>query len=322
MAPDHRPLDVILVFRMVTKRTARWPWTHPGGAAALEAKVILGHGDHLRLERSLLDPHAMEDDRQLVGQCDACLPEARPPADRCSPLLQGERQGCARLHRVGGLEQKFARQAVPTLRDPAIDIDVTRLIPAGREAKIGTNVLRASEATRILDRRDKADRRDRAYACRHHQLADLVLTSDARKLLCDLVTAFLDRAEQRQKGLEQCGQDRMVGKLSPNLPHEGPAFARSDQDPEGLGQSADFVDQRCAHSHELVAGDQEGAQPMGLDRPHGHGSIPSRTDQARQTQSVVPIGLVHLQLKGRSRMPGVKADDRQPTLMEGVPEPH
>ncbi|MHC2017722.1 hypothetical protein [Methylobacterium sp. CM6247] len=48
------------------------PWR--GGSFGSEA--ISGHGDHLRLEGTLIDPHAMEDDGQLARQCDAGLPEA------------------------------------------------------------------------------------------------------------------------------------------------------------------------------------------------------------------------------------------------------
>lgn len=39
MAPDRRPLDVVPVFQMVTKRVTRWPWPHPGGAAARKADI-------------------------------------------------------------------------------------------------------------------------------------------------------------------------------------------------------------------------------------------------------------------------------------------
>jgi len=82
-----------------------------------------------------------------------------------------------------------------------------------------------------------------------------------------------------------------------DMPHEGPAFAEPDQYPEGLCQPADFVDERCPHSDELISGDQERAQPMGLDRAFGNRSIPAGPDFARQAERIVSIRLVRLQLQ-------------------------
>jgi hypothetical protein len=64
---------------------------------------------------------------------------------------------------------------------------------------------------RVLDRRDEADRRDRTHAGRrHHQPADILLTSDASKLLCDLVTAFLDRSGPNTVILHRMWSDGVV----------------------------------------------------------------------------------------------------------------
>jgi len=80
--------------------------------------------------------------------------------------------------------------------------EIRSLMSTRGHPEIGADVPRASETMRVLDRRDEADRRDRTHAGRrHHQLADIVLTSDASKLLCDRA-AFLDRTQQRQQSLE------------------------------------------------------------------------------------------------------------------------
>ncbi|KAK0331966.1 hypothetical protein LTR94_026803, partial [Friedmanniomyces endolithicus] len=51
-------------------------------------KQISGHGSHLWVKASPVDPHPVEDHRQLAGQRNARLPEARSPAD--GGILSGD----------------------------------------------------------------------------------------------------------------------------------------------------------------------------------------------------------------------------------------
>lgn len=75
-------------------------------------KQISGHGSHLWVKASPVDPHPVQDHRQLAGQRNARFPEARPPADGGSPEYRDRqhiRQGATHtIRRKGGVRSSLS----------------------------------------------------------------------------------------------------------------------------------------------------------------------------------------------------------------------
>ncbi|PAV66948.1 hypothetical protein WR25_15815 [Diploscapter pachys] len=258
-------------------------------------KQISGHGSHLWVKASPVDPHPVEDHRQLAGQRNARLPEARSPADGGSPVLQRRRLRGPRQHDIGRFEQQLAGETISALGDAAVDVDLARLVATRSETEIGADILRASEPVRILDGGHEADGRQRSDAGhRHHQAAGAALPGNPGELL---------------------GNGKLLLPQCATLPG-------SDQNAESLRQAAYLVDERGAHADQLVSRDQERTQPVRIHRANSDRPVPARADQPCQPKRVVAVRLVHLQLQRCRSMPGMKTHHRQLSLGQCVPQPH
>jgi hypothetical protein len=161
-------------------------------------KRVSVDGSHPLVKASPVDPHRVQDHRQLAGQRNARLPEARSPAQSDAPVLQRQRLQGPRQHDIGRFEQQLAGEAISALRNAAVDFDFARLIVTWGKTELGANILRAPEPVRILDGGHEAD------GCRR---------TDTRHY---------------QQAPERGGYDRIVRQRSAHLTLERATLARSD----------------------------------------------------------------------------------------------
>ncbi len=101
-----------------------------------------------------IDPHAVEDDagafaamRTGVSLVPRRLATAIPHA------LRSKKRTGARQHHAGSFVERSAHHAITDLGDPPGHIELARLILPRRQAKVRTDIARASEARGIILRR-------------------------------------------------------------------------------------------------------------------------------------------------------------------------
>src|SRR3954451_12568583 len=93
----------------------------------------------------------------------------RPLAIFIAPGTQAGPFAAAHQQRVGGFVEGGAGEFVTTSADLAGDVGLAGLIAGRRQPEMGTHVPRAPEAVRLVDRRPKRQRGDRANARDGHQ---------------------------------------------------------------------------------------------------------------------------------------------------------
>jgi len=96
---------------------------------------------------------------------------------------------------------------------------------------------------------------------------------------------------------------------------------RARQHAERLQHAADVVRQPRRHADQLRPGAEQGTRAVGVERLHVHRPIPTRPHDLRQPLRIVLVGLVHLHLEGGAGMPGVKADNVEPSTSQLVHKP-
>ena len=161
------------------------------------------------VELGSVDPHAVQNDRELPRDGDLGLAEAVSLGELGSPSLQPRPFRHAGQQHAGCLEQIHAQHGVTALRDSAGPIDLPGGMASGRQSDIGPNTSRSLEARRIIDRRLEAECGDRADTRHGHEPADLhIMTRQLVNLTVEIVDLLLDglaRLEQRPDRSHQFG---------------------------------------------------------------------------------------------------------------------
>jgi hypothetical protein len=144
--------------------------------------VLRGSLVHRPVELGSVDPHAVQNDRELPRDGDLGLAEAVSLGELGSPSLQSRPLGHASQQNAGRFEQIHAQHGVTALRDSAGPIDLPGGMASGRQSDIGANTSRSLEARRIVDRRLEAQCGDRADTRYGHEPADLhIMTRQPRR---------------------------------------------------------------------------------------------------------------------------------------------
>src|SRR5512147_1898268 len=108
-------------------------------------------------------PHAVQDDGELTCHGDGGLLAADALHQPDTPGLE-RREACHPVEQhAGGLEQIGARQWITALGDPPRAVELTGLMAARRQAKIGADARGASEPAGIANHADEGDGGEYTY---------------------------------------------------------------------------------------------------------------------------------------------------------------
>ena len=114
------------------------------------------------VELGPVDPHAVQNDRELARDGDFGLAEPVALSQPNPPGLQGRPFLYASEQHIGGFEQICAEHSVAALRDSAGPIDLSGGVAPSCQSNIGAYTSRSLKARRIVDRRLEAECGDRA----------------------------------------------------------------------------------------------------------------------------------------------------------------
>jgi hypothetical protein len=143
------------------------------GTPLISLCVLRGRLVRRPVELGSVDPHTVQNDRELPRDGDLGLAEAVSLGELGSPSLQSRPFGHTSQQNAGRFEEIHAQHGVTALRDSAGPIDFPGGMASGRQSNIGVNTSRSLQARRIVDRRLETQCGDRADTRYGHEPADL-----------------------------------------------------------------------------------------------------------------------------------------------------
>src|SRR5262245_47323314 len=223
------------------------------GILVISLYVLRGSLLRRPVELRSVDPHAVQNNRELAGDGDFGLAETVSLGELGSPSLQPRPFRHPGQQHAGCLKQIHAQHSVTALRDSAGPIDLPGGMASGRQPYIGPNTSRSLEARRIIDRRLEAECGDRADTRHSHEPADLHITTrqlvDLAVDIFDLLLNGLACLEQRPDRSDQLGT---IFDQSLSAHCEDIELGAADDETEVLKQATDLVleitldfDQQC-----------------------------------------------------------------------------
>ena len=104
------------------------------------------------VELGSIDPHAMQNDRELTRDCNLCLAEPVALGEPYSPGLHGGPFRDARQQNPGCFKQVTPQHRVAALRDATCPIDLSGGMASAGQPNVGTYASRARKPRRIVNR--------------------------------------------------------------------------------------------------------------------------------------------------------------------------
>ena len=190
------------------------------------------------MELGPVDPHGMQDDRQIVRHGDLGLLEANAfpqpvtPGFELAPVLHPGEQ------HAGGLEQVGPEHSIAALGDPPAPVDLARGIAARRQSDIGAHRPGAPEAGRLVDHRAESQGGDRSDARhRHGAPAVGVIPRQAQELAVESGDLSPDLLADLQKGSNGLPQKTVLAKqlLDPATEDSAARLARTSRPGDHTG---------------------------------------------------------------------------------------
>ena len=139
--------------------------------------MFSGSWFHAPLKQCAVSKHRMHRDRQLPCQRDGraleadAFPKLQSPGSQITfSRAAGQNDGC-------GLVQETSEVMIAPAGDVALVVDLTGLIPAGRQADPGTDGSGLPKVIWTFDRRDKRGRGDRTHSRDRHQDSAAIVLS-------------------------------------------------------------------------------------------------------------------------------------------------
>jgi hypothetical protein len=143
---------------------------------------------------------------------------------------------------VRGLKQQRAGQVVARFGDVTWAIDLTRLVTARRQAKVGADLPGTAKPGRIVDRRRESDRGHRSDTGHGHQASDgLMMPCDCEELPVVVLDLLDDRAPCLEHGPDQTRQAGLRGQQVAQPDFETATPSGPEHQTKGLEQAADLV---------------------------------------------------------------------------------
>src|ERR1700719_2223052 len=148
-----------------------------------------------------IDPHAMQNDRELTCDCNLSLAEPVALGEPYSPGLHGGPLRDARQQNPGCFKQVTSQHGVTAFRDSARPIDLPGGVASTGQPDISTDASRPRKPCRIVNRCLEGERGDRTDPRHRHEPADLrIMASQFHDLavkFTDLLPDGIARFEQR-----------------------------------------------------------------------------------------------------------------------------
>src|SRR5580704_12375976 len=102
------------------------------------------------MELAAIDPHAVQDHRQLAGDCNTGTCHTPAFGNVHAPGAQRRPFGAADQQRVGCLIECGTGQFVTASADAALYVGLAGLVAPRRQAEMGADIARLSKATRLV----------------------------------------------------------------------------------------------------------------------------------------------------------------------------
>src|SRR5262245_35963942 len=129
-------------------------------------------------ERGTVDPHPMQDHRQLACDGHLCALETATLSHLQSPALERRETRDPREQHVRRLVKGRPNHLVANARDPARDVRFARLVSLRRQSKERSGIPRLLDPMRIIKRRLVGDCHDRTDTRRGHEPAANLVVAD------------------------------------------------------------------------------------------------------------------------------------------------
>ena len=263
------------------------------------------------VELGSIDPHAMQNDRELT--CDRYFGLAEPVSlgELHPPGLHGGPFRHARQQNPGGFKQITAQHGVAALRDSSGPIDLSGRMASTGQPDVSTYAPRPRKPCWIVNRCLEGERGDRTDARYGHKPADLsIMTRQSHNLavkFTDLLPDGIARFEQRSDRSYQLrtALDQLLGPHGKDI-----ELGAADDEAEVLQKAANMVLE--------IALDLDQQRPAGQQRPDRvavdildvHLFEPAGLHDTGDPDGIVAVALVDLHLEHGLGVPRVDTDHR------------
>src|SRR6476659_709506 len=287
------------------------------GTPVISLCVLRGSLVRRPVELRSVDPHAVQNNRELACDGDLGLAEAVSLGELGPPSLQSRPFRHAGQQHAGCLKQIHAQHGVTALRDSAGPIDFPGGMASSRQSDIGPDTSRSLEARRIVDRRPEAACGDWADTRYGHKPAVLhIMTCQLVNLTVEIVDLLLDglaRLKQRPHCSNQLGTilDQLCGSHSKDI-----ELATADGQTEALEKATDLVLEIALDLDQQRPARQQCLDRVAVEVLDAHLLEPAGLHDASNAGRIIAVALVDLHLEHRLCMARIDADHGQAKSLE------